>query len=358
MEFLDELEAARRRIAPHLRHTPLLDVGPLPGGEAGSRLTLKLENLQVTGSFKARGATNKVLALTPPQAARGLITASGGNHGLGVAFAGRLAGSPVTIYLPHNVPPAKAVKLERWGARVVWEGAVWDDANHAAVEAARKEGLTYVHPFADPEVIAGQGTVGAEILEDAPGTDLVIVAIGGGGLISGVGSAFHALEPGARVLGVEPTGAPKITESLKAGKVVELPAVTTAANTLAPRRSEEMNFEIIRRTVESVALVTDEEMREAARWLWFEAGVAAELLRRRGRGRVLERPRLPGGGPQRLRHRLRRGYGRHRNIGNAVPLFLPRVTLKTSELQKLRVRKRSGTIRSGHERSVAPFVFV
>jgi threonine dehydratase len=274
---LSEIQAAHRRIAPHLRRTPLLDAGSLPGGEPGSRLTLKLENLQVTGSFKARGATNKVLSLAPQEAARGLVTASGGNHGLGVAFAGRLAGVPATIYLPANVPPAKAAKLERWGARVVWEGEVWDDANYAALEAARREGLTYVHPFADPEVIAGQGTLGLEILEDAPGTDLFLVAIGGGGLISGVASAVRALSPGARIVGVEPTGAAKIHESLRAGRVVELPAITTAANTLAPRRSDEMNFEIIRETVEDVVLVTDGEMREAARWLWFETGVAAEL---------------------------------------------------------------------------------
>jgi threonine dehydratase len=274
---LEEIQAAQRRIASYLRRTPLLDAGHIPGGEPGSRLTLKLENLQVTGSFKARGATNKVLALTPRQAARGLVTASGGNHGLGVAFAGRLAGAPATIYLPHNVPPAKGVKLERWGARVVWEGEVWDDANRAALEAAEREGLTYVHPFADPEVIAGQGTVGLEILEDAPETDLALVAIGGGGLIAGVSSALKALRPQLRIVGIEPTGAPKIHESLKAGRVVELPRISTAANTLAPRRSDEMNFEIIRETIEGVVLVTDEEMREAARWLWFEAGIAAEL---------------------------------------------------------------------------------
>jgi threonine dehydratase len=281
MGLPSDLEAASRRLAPHLRRTPLLDAGPLPGGNSGgnpgSRLLLKLENLQVTGSFKARGATNKVLSLPPEQAARGLVTASGGNHGLGVAFAGRLAGAPVTIYLPANVPPAKAAKLERWGARVIWEGEVWDDANRAALAAAREEGLTYVHPFADREVIAGQGTVGLEIVQDSPETDLFVVAIGGGGLISGVATAVRALRPGARVVGVEPTGAPKIFESLRAGRVVELAAITTAANTLAPRRSDEMNFEIIRETVESVVLVTDEQMREAARWLWFEAGIAAEL---------------------------------------------------------------------------------
>ena len=277
MVQLADVEAARRRIAPHLRRTPLLDVGPLPQGGPDSRLTLKLENLQVTGSFKARGAVNRVLALPPRQAARGLVTASGGNHGLGVAFAGRLAGVPVTIYLPANVPPAKAAKLERWGARLVRHGEVWDDANAAALAAARREGMAYVHPFADPAVIAGQGTVGLEILEDAPETELAVVAIGGGGLIAGVAIALKALRPEIRILGVEPVGAPTLHASLRAGEVVELPQVTTAANTLAPRRSHETNFEIIRETVEDVVLVTDEEMREAARWLWFEAGIAAEL---------------------------------------------------------------------------------
>ncbi len=126
---LSAVEAAARRIAPHLRRTPLLDAGPLPGGPAGGRLFLKLENLQVTGSFKSRGAANKVLALPREQVRRGLVTASGGNHGLGVAFAGKLVEAPVSIYLPANVPPAKAAKLERWGARVLWEGEIWDDAN-------------------------------------------------------------------------------------------------------------------------------------------------------------------------------------------------------------------------------------
>ncbi len=277
MVQLADVEAARRRIAPHLRRTPLLDVGPLPGGASDSRLLLKLENLQVTGSFKARGATNKVLTLPPAQASRGLVTASGGNHGLGVAFAGRLAGAPVTIYLPRNVPPAKAAKLERWGARVVWVGEVWDDANAAALENARREGTTYLHPFADPEVIAGQGTLAVEVLEDVPETDLAVVAIGGGGLIAGVAVALKGARPDARILGVEPVGAPTLFESLRAGAVVELPEITTAASTLAPRRSHETNFAIIREQVEEIVLVTDDEMREAARWLWFDAGIAAEL---------------------------------------------------------------------------------
>ncbi len=271
------LGAAARRIAPYVRRTPLLDAGPLPGGEAGSRLRLKLENLQVTGSFKARGATNRMLTLPPEQVARGLVTASGGNHGLGVAYAGRLAGAPVTIFLPANVPAAKAAKLERWGAKVVRVGEVWDEANQAALAAAEREGTTYLHPFADEEVIAGQGTLALEVLDDEPATGLMVAAIGGGGLIAGVATAVKGRNPEIRMIGVEATGAPKIHQSLRAGRVIELAAVSTAANTLAPRRSHELNFAIIQETVDDVVLVTDEEMYEAARWLWFEAGVAAEL---------------------------------------------------------------------------------
>jgi threonine dehydratase len=274
---LADIESAALRIAPHVRRTPLLDLGPLPGGEAGSRLLLKLENLQVTGSFKARGATNKVLGLSAEKLARGLVTASGGNHGLGVAFAGRLAGAPATIYLPANVPPAKAEKLERWGAKVVWEGTIWDDANAAALATAEREGMTYVHPFADAEVMAGQGTLALEALDDAPGIDLFVTAIGGGGLIGGVATAVKGRSPRTRMIGVEASGAPKLHRSLREGRLVELASVTTAAHTLASRGSHELNFEIVRNRVDDLVLVTDEEMLAAARLLWFEAGIAAEL---------------------------------------------------------------------------------
>jgi len=259
-----------------VRHTPLIPAGPVRDSLAG-RLSLKLECFQVTGSFKARGATNKVLALPAGQAARGLVTASGGSHGLGVAYAGWIAGAPVTIYLPANAPRSKAEKLARWGAKVVWHGEVWDEANLAARQAAERDGLTYVHAFADPAVIAGQGTIGLEILEDAPETGVLLVSIGGGGLIAGIASAVKAVRPDVRVVGVEPVGAPTLRESLRAGRVVELPEIRTVANTLAPRKSHELNLGIIRDTVDEIVLVEDEEMREAAHWLWFEMGVAAEL---------------------------------------------------------------------------------
>jgi threonine dehydratase len=274
---LADIRAARVRIAGRVRRTPLMPAGPLREPIGAGELWLKLENLQITGSFKARGAVSKLTTLPPDAVRRGLVTASGGNHGLGIAYAGWIAGVPATIYLPANTPAAKRRQLEAWGARVLVEGAVWDDANRAARRAARDEGLTYVHPFADPAVIAGQGTLGLEILEDLPDADLLLVAIGGGGLISGVSLAVKALRPETRIVGVEPVGAPTLHESVRAGRLVELDAIETAATTLAPRRSEAINLEIIRRTVDRIVLVDDGQMRAAARWLWRELGVAAEL---------------------------------------------------------------------------------
>lgn len=275
---LADIQAARSRISGHVRRTPLIEAKPLRQhiGDIAA-LNLKLENMQITGSFKARGAVSKLLSLPQEQVARGLITASGGNHGLGVAYAGWLAHVPTRIYLPRNAPESKAQTLARWGAQVVFEGSVWDEANYAALAVAERDGLTYVHPFADPAVIAGQGTIGLEILEDAPQLDTLLVAIGGGGLISGVSLAAKSLNPAIRVIGVEPVGAPTLYESLRAGYPVELSEVYTEANTLAPRLSAAINFDIIRKHVDDIVLVSDDEMRAAARWLWDELGVAAEL---------------------------------------------------------------------------------
>ena len=275
---LQDIQAAQSRIANYIRHTPLIEAKPVkqPICQAET-LYLKLECLQICGSFKARGAVNKLLSIPQERLQYGLVTASGGNHALGVAYAGWIAKVPVTIYLPQSTPLVKARALESWGAKVIFEGAVWDEANRAAMQAAEQQGLNYIHPFADPDVIAGQGTLGLEILQDAPDIDMLLVAIGGGGLISGVSSAVRNLKPATKIIGIEPVGAPTLYESLRAGKVVELPQITTTAGTLAPRRSAVINFEIISQHVDEIVLVTDDEMREAARWLWFEMGIAAEL---------------------------------------------------------------------------------
>lgn len=276
---LADVEEAAERIRDTVRRTPLIEVGPVKSRlvTQDATLHLKLECLQVTGSFKPRGASNK-LALTDKQiVARGVCTASGGNHGLAVAYVARHAHLPATIFVPSSTPQHKCDKIEAWDAEVVVHGEVWDEANDAAHKTAMARGLVYVHPFADPAVIAGQGTVALEVLADVPDIDTLLVAIGGGGLISGIATAAQALRPSIKIVGVEPTGAPTMFESIKARQLVTLGRIDTTAGTLAPRRTTARNLQIITDTVDRIVLVSDDEMRQAARWLWFELGIAAEL---------------------------------------------------------------------------------
>ncbi len=240
-------------------------------------LLLKLECLQVTGSFKPRGAVNKLLSLGSDEVARGIGTASGGNHGLAVAYAGWLSGTRAHVYVPENISPDKRKKLTAWGAEVVVHGRHWAEANSLALRESERRGWTYFHPFSDPAVIAGQGTVALEILEQVKELDTILVAIGGGGLISGVALAAKSICPSVRIIGVEPEGAATLYESVKAGKVIELPGITTRVPTLAALRTEPVNLDIVQRFVDELVLVSDEEMLDAARWLWFEMGLAADM---------------------------------------------------------------------------------
>ncbi len=273
-----EIREAAARISGYVRRTPLMSCRPVREAAAlADSLQLKLECLQVTGSFKARGAVNKLKSLTSDATARGIITASGGNHGLAVAYAGRLANVPTTIYLPVTVGEEKIRKLKRWDARLLIEGASWDDSNRAALAVAEREQMAYFHPFADPVIIAGQGTIGLEILEDVPDIDTIVVAIGGGGLISGIAIAAHAIRPGIKIIGVEPVGAATVYKSIQAGHLIELEKIETAAGPLGARASEQLNIDLVRQHVAEIFLVTDDEMKNAARWLWFELGIAAEL---------------------------------------------------------------------------------
>lgn len=284
-----DIEAARTRIAGAIRRTPVLRPHPVASADLPGRLVMKLENLQVAGSFKARGAANTALLLSDDELERGLITASGGNHGLGVAAAARAAGVPAVIHLPVSTSPEKISRIRAFGAEVVVKGDVWDDANALALVRAEAERRTYVHPFAQASVIAGQGTLGLEILDDVPDVDTVLVAIGGGGLISGIATALRARKPSVRIIGVEPDGAPTLHASRKAGKLVTLDSIATRAGTLAPRRSSDINFAIIERLVDDIVLVSDEEMRLAAEWLWFEFGIGAELAGAAGMAALLNR---------------------------------------------------------------------
>src|SRR5690349_21016403 len=187
---LDEILAARERISAHVRRTPVI---AWSAPEVPAAVTLKLEYLQVGGSFKARGACHRLLAEDPARLAAGVVTASGGNHGVGVAYAASRAGVPATVFLPETAPVTTEKRLGTMGAAVVRGGKAWDDAWAEALRFAGRTGALAVHPFEDPLVLAGQGTVGTELHEQAPELDLVLVAIGGGGLIAGVASAYAAL---------------------------------------------------------------------------------------------------------------------------------------------------------------------
>ena len=273
----DDIETAFERIKGRVRRTPCLRTRFIKNPMHAGPLLLKLESLQVTGSFKPRGAINAVLQLDDATLKRGVVAASGGNHGLAVAYAARASDTRAIIYLPERAPTEKADKLRAWDAEVIVQGLDFDDANEYALARAERDGMTYLHPFDHPHVIAGQGTVGREMMKQSSEIEVVLVAIGGGGLISGVATAVKAMKPEATVIGVEAAGAPTLSNSRDAGELVTLEKIETVANTLAPKRSADLNFSIIERLVDDIVTVSDDQMREAARWLWFEMGIAAEL---------------------------------------------------------------------------------
>jgi len=255
--------AARARIAPHVDRTPLFASATL-GRMTGTTLGLKAENLQRTGSFKARGAVNAVLQLSPEQRARGIVTLSAGNHGQGLAFAAALLGVRCVVFMPEGAVPSKVAAITGYGAEARFAPTM------ATVFAAMDEfraahGLHFVHPFADPDVVAGQGTVGLEILDDRPDVEAVVVCVGGGGLLAGVALAIKAQRPDVRVIGVEPEGAAAVSRSLEAGHPITLDRIETVADGLAAPFAAALTQEIIARCVDDVILVSDDEILEAMR---------------------------------------------------------------------------------------------
>jgi threonine dehydratase len=273
---LAEIKNAAARIRSHVRRTPLWR---LPNAALGDvppyDLFLKLELLQVTGSFKPRGAFNRVLS--EPAVVRGLVTSSGGNHGIAVAHVGKTLGLPVAIPLPASVAAEKLAAMRALGAEAEVVGPTFFESNAKAKQIAAERGFLYLHPFAEPAGIAGQGTIGMEILEDLPDADVVVIAVGGGGLLGGVAAALKEQRTGITVIGVEPVGADALTQSLAAGHPVTLDKIQTKAATLAPPMTEQINLELARRYVDSMVHVTDDEMESAAAWLWRHCFIAAEL---------------------------------------------------------------------------------
>ncbi|MFV0303656.1 MAG: threonine/serine dehydratase [Paracoccus sp. (in: a-proteobacteria)] len=271
---LIDIEAARDRIAPFLRQTPVI---ALDHGRAGMPPAIaKLECLQVAGSFKARGAMNRLLTLPQGQAARGIVAASGGNHGIAVSRSAHVAGQRARIYVPDAVSPAKAAAMRGWGAEVILSGAGFDQADAAARADAERTGASYFHPFADAAVIAGQGTLALDLLEQAE-FDTVLIAIGGGGLLGGMATALKARRPGIRILGVEPEGAALFHDSLRAGHALRLARITTVVPTLASLQTTPELWQIARSALEDVLLVGDAEIRAACALLWRDHAIAADL---------------------------------------------------------------------------------
>jgi threonine dehydratase len=254
---LDDVRAARARIAGAVYVSPCQE-SPALSELTGSRVLCKLDALQRTGSFKERGARNALLLLEQTQRQRGVIAASAGNHALALACHGRELGIPVTVVMPRVAPLIKVATCRRFGANAVLSGDNFADAKAKADELAAAGGLTYIHGFDDPAVIAGQGTIGLELLEQAPDLDAVIVPIGGGGLIAGVSLAVKSQRPSVQVIGVEAEAMPNFTQALAAGRPVVSPARPTLADGLATTRLGENAFAIARQHVDRVVTVSEE----------------------------------------------------------------------------------------------------
>lgn len=264
MLSLEHICQARLRIGGLIHRTPLVHSAAL-SQRLGARAYLKLECLQKTGSFKPRGAFNKLLSLSEEEKRRGVVAVSGGNHAQGVAYAARKLGVAATLVMPASTPRNYLDATRGYGARI----ELVSDIQTAFREAQRLqgEGLTLVHPFDDPLVAAGQGTIGLEILDDLPEATHVFVSIGGGGLISGVATALRAVKPQIQVIGVETQGADAMAQSLAAGRLVELPAITSIARTLGAPRVSEFTLRSVERLVREVVVVSDGAAVEAMFWL-------------------------------------------------------------------------------------------
>jgi len=274
----DDIDRAANRIAGHVRHTPVLDLTPGTFG-LPARVILKLESLQHAGSFKARGAFNALLTASENAGvpAAGVIAASGGNHGAAVAYAARSLGHRAEIFVPQVASPAKLQRLRDFGAEVQVVGAVYAEALAACQMRQRETGALSVHAYDEPAVLAGQGTLGRELQQQAPDLDALLIAVGGGGLIGGI-AAWHHGAPGAartKVIGVEPSGCPTLHAALAAGQPVDVDVGGVAADSLGARRIGALTF-ANRQAIDQALLVEDEAIRETRRLLWRELRLAVE----------------------------------------------------------------------------------
>ncbi|KZN24985.1 threonine ammonia-lyase [Haladaptatus sp. R4] len=263
---LEDVLAARERVAETARHTPL-DYSHTFTRMTGAEVHLKLETFQRTGSFKIRGATNRIMTLSEAEKEAGVVTASAGNHAQGVALAATRSGVDAKIVMPKHAPISKVRATENYGAEAILYGEDYDEAAERAHEIEETEGRTYVHAFDDEKVMAGQGTIGLEIMDDLPEVETVVVPIGGGGLISGIATAIKGRNPDARVIGVQAEGASSVADSLQKGSVQTLDSVDTIADGIATRSVGQRTFDVIDARVDEVVTVSDSEIAVAVSYL-------------------------------------------------------------------------------------------
>ena len=280
-----------RAIKPHIRVTPTISVNGSELGLADFPLTLKLELMQVSGSFKARGAFTHLLTRTIPRA--GVVAASGGNHGAAVAYAAMRCGVRAKIFVPTVASPVKVDRIRAYAADVVVGGDRYADALAASEHWTAQSGALSVHAFDDAETLIGQGSVGLELSEQASGLDTLLVGVGGGGLIGGIAAWYSG---SIRIIGVEPIDAPTLTRAMAAGRPVDAPAGGIAADSLAPQRVGELMFQLARQYVSEVVLVSDEQIRAGQRALWEHCRVAAEPGGAAALAALMARAYRPAGG--------------------------------------------------------------
>ncbi|WP_339001314.1 threonine ammonia-lyase [Fusobacterium animalis] len=262
MSKIQDFITAKEKLSKVLLKTSLIQ-SPIFSKEAGNEVYIKPENLQKTGSFKIRGAYNKITNLSDEEKKKGVIASSAGNHAQGVAYGAKESGIKAVIVMPKSTPLIKVESTKQYGAEVILHGDVYDDAFKKAKELEEKEGYIFVHPFDDEDVIYGQGTIALEILEELPETDIILVPIGGGGLISGIACAAKILKPEIKIIGVEPDGAASAYEAIKEDKVVELKEANTIADGTAVKKIGNITFEYIKKYVDEIITVSDYELMEA-----------------------------------------------------------------------------------------------
>lgn len=264
MDVVAEVEAAERRIRPHIRETPLVEAAD--SGDGGVRLLYKCENLQATGSFKARGALSKLLSLSAAEIRRGIVTASTGNHGAATAFAARLVGARAIVYVPEGASPAKLATIGRLGGEIRRHGEDSVESELKARAVAEETGAVFVSPYNDSQVVGGQGTVGVELARALDRIDVVHVAVGGGGLIGGIAGWLKARRPGVRIVGVQPENSQVMRQSVLAGRMLELPSLPTISDgTAGGVELDTVTFPLVRDHVDEILTVTEDEIVAAMR---------------------------------------------------------------------------------------------